>query len=1146
MHGVVSSVTPSLAMTKSPALPLFAAALLSPALFTHAQEAGDGAPPAKAATPATESAGTAVKRLSVAPGLQVDVWASEPLLQNPVAFCFDEKGRAFVVETGRRRSSVPDIRRHEPWQVENFSLRSVADRIAFLKAELPDSGKSGAGNDMTDLNKDGRRDWHDLEVESERIKLVVDSDGDGTADASSVFADGFRSLATGTAAGVLASGGSVWFACIPDLWRFDGEKDGAAVKRAALLTGFGVHVAYGGHDMHGTKLGPDGRLYWTIADCGAHVTTREGKVIDNPDSGAVFRCNPDGTDMELFASGLRNPQSLAWNDMGDLFTGDNNADGGDAARWTHVVEGADYGWRIGWQFLPKLGAWNSEGMWHLDVDKTNFAILPPVGHIGHGPAGIAHYPGTGLPESFRDHFFMADFPGGVRAFALKPKGASYEVVLDRKFQQDNSAQQMTGKLLWGLYPSDVQFGTDGGAYVLDWVYGWEKTGKGRIFRVHDPATDASPLVQETKRLLGEGMEKRSVEELSKLLGHADQRVRQAAQFELVKKGDQAIPILTSVANAAPERLARLHAIWGLGQLFQKSQEAESPLIGLCRDEDSEVRAQAVKSLAQPNPQHMILRGSGFPERRLLNDHDPRVRFFAALTVSKAFGLVSANDLIESIRSQTEQDPFVRHAFVNALARGHQPGELAGYSDDHSEVVRMAILLALRRQSAPQAARFLSDKNPQLVLEAARAIHDAPIPAGYLKLAMLCDQPGFVAPLARRAVNAAYRLGSGPAADALARCAARSECGDVARLDALEALAQWNEKLGRDRVLGIVVPLEAKRDADAGRLAFAGVANAILHAAPDSIRAAAADACAALNVAAAESELAALLADEKASGAARAAALRALAAIKSPALAKSVEVALAAKDKTLVQTARLLAAKTSPTEAVKLNAALLGKGSIREQQDALAAIGAQSIPDADAALTTQLDLLLGGKLPAPLALDLLEVAAPRTDESVKKKLAEFEQRRDAKDPLAKWRECLEGGDAQAGREIFAEKAEAACMRCHKIKGEGGDVGPDLAGISAKHDRAYILQSIVEPNAVIAPGFDNVLVTLKNGDMVAGLLNAEDANEVTLASLADGKKQKVRKADIRERTPVPSAMPPGLGEVLGKRGLRDVIEYLSTVK
>ena len=170
----------------------------------------------------------------------------------------------------------------------------------------------------------------------------------------------------------------------------------------------------------------------------------------------------------------------------------------------------------------------------------------------------------------------------------------------------------------------------------------------------------------------------------------------------------------------------------------------------------------------------------------------------------------------------------------------------------------------------------------------------------------------------------------------------------------------------------------------------------------------------------------------------------------------------------------------------------------------------------------------------------------SDANVKTKVAEFEKRRDAKDALAKWRECLEGGDAKAGREIFAEKAEAACMRCHKVKGEGGDVGPDLAGISAKHDRAYILQSITEPNAVIAPGFENVLVTLNDGEMIAGLLSAEDANEVTLASLADGKRQKVKKADIKERATVPSAMPPGLGDVLGKRGLRDVIEYLSTVK
>ena len=201
-------------MNPSRSLPLAVAALLALPRFSPAQETGDDA---KAGKPAAgDSAEAAVKKLSVAPGLQVDVWASEPLLQNPVAFCFDEKGRAFVVETGRRRSSVPDIRRHDAWRIENFALRSVEDRIAFLKAQLPDSGKSGAGDDLTDLNKDGRRDWHDLEVEGERIRLVVDADGDGKADTASVFADGFKSLATGTAAGVAAGGGSGWFACIPD------------------------------------------------------------------------------------------------------------------------------------------------------------------------------------------------------------------------------------------------------------------------------------------------------------------------------------------------------------------------------------------------------------------------------------------------------------------------------------------------------------------------------------------------------------------------------------------------------------------------------------------------------------------------------------------------------------------------------------------------------------------------------------------------------------------------------------------------------------------------------------------------------------------------------------------------------------------
>jgi len=586
---------------------------------------------------------------------------------------------------------------------------------------------------------------------------------------------------------------------------------------------------------------------------------------------------------------------------------------------------------------------------------------------------------------------------------------------------------------------------------------------------------------------------------------------------------------------------RLHGIWGIAQLARIKPEAARRLMPMFNDPDPEVSAQWAKLQGERGADaevDLLVRGLANPE--------PRVQFFAAQSLGRVGAKAAVPALLQLLQTNGDADACVRHAASSALAGLADEKTLSAAAGAAPDAVRAGVLLALRQQRSAEVARFLADKNPQLVLEAARAIHDAPIPAAYLQLARLGAQPGLAAPLSRRAINAGYRLGSRPAADALAQLAALPEAAEAARLDALEALAQWNEKLGKDRVLGIVVPGEGKRDADAPRLALAGIANALLESGSDPLRTAAANACAALGNAAAEPALTSLLADEKAGGTARAAALRALGAIKSPGIAKSVELALASKDKTLLTAARQLAAKASPGDAVRLNAMVLGTGSIGEQQAALAALAASPGAEADAVLSTQLDLLNSGKLPAPLALDLLEVAAQRTDETLKRKLSDFEKRRDAKDPLAKWRECLEGGDAKAGREIFAEKAEAACMRCHKVKGEGGDVGPDLAGFAAKHDRAYILQSIVDPNAVIAPGFDNVLVTLKNGDMIAGLLNAEDANVVTLASLADGKKQQVKKADIKERMTVPSAMPPGLADVLGKRGLRDLIEYLSTVK
>ncbi len=685
---------------------------------------------------ASPEASQAVKSIRLAPGLKVELFAAEPMLANPVAFCIDDKGRFYVAETFRLHSGVTDNRSHMNWLDADMAAKSVADRVAMYKKFL------------------SPKEFQEYNVEHERVKLIEDRDGDGKADHATVFADGFKDAADGIGAGLLARKGDVFYTCIPDLWRLrDKDGDGKAEVKESLSTGYGVHVAFLGHDLHGLKMGPDGRLYFSVGDRGLNVTTKEGKHLFAPDCGSILRCEPDGSNLEIFATGLRNPQELAFDNFGNLFTCDNNSDGGDRARWVHVVEGGDSGWRMGYQYLDfptSRGPWNAEKLWHPRWDGQAAYIVPPIANISDGPSGLVHDPGTGLPARYRDHFFLADFRGGagnsgVRSFTNKPKGASFELV---------DAEQP----IWSVLATDVEFGPDGAMYVLDWTNGWNKTGKGRIWKVTSQETD--PLVAEVKRLLGEGMGKRPVEDLGKLLGHADQRVRLEAQFELADRaiaeakkwtetpvqskrtaGNSAHAVLVKVAESGHSTLARLHALWGKGQVNRRYPIDLATISAMTRDDEDEVRSIAARIMGEI-PKNLIperLRSNqlSFLVSRLVNP-SPSVRFSAAIALGKIGGPEAVNPLIDLLRANSDEDAYVRHAAVMGLVGINAVEPLVKAVHYRASAVRRGVLLALRRLGKPEVAKFLDDPNPNIATEAGLAIYEAPIPDAMPSLASICD------------------------------------------------------------------------------------------------------------------------------------------------------------------------------------------------------------------------------------------------------------------------------------------------------------------------------------------------------------------------------------------------------------------------
>ncbi len=1101
------------------------------AFFTVSARAAEVSAPPSSSTPKVAAASNegelAMKGYVLPEGFKIELFAAEPHLANPVAFDIDHQNRFWVAETFRLGAGVTDIRGKNSWLDEDLAARTVEDRIAMMKRH------------------EGER-FSNYERASERVKLILDVDNDGKADSSTIFAEGFSTAADGIGAGVLSRNGKVWFADIPNLWLLeDNNGDGVADSRKSLHYGFGVRVGFLGHDLHGLILGPDGRLYFTIGDRGSNIDVA-GARVGNPDTGCVFRCNPDGSELEVFAYGLRNPQELAFDQFGNLFTGDNNSDGGDLARIVYLVEGSDSGWRIGWQFLERpnaRGAWNSEKMWHPQNDDQPAYIIPPITNLANGPSGFAFNPGTGLPDRYDNNFFLADFRGGkgsgIYNFTLAPRGAGFELRNPEQF-------------VWESLPTDLAFGLDGGLYFSDWVQGWGITGKGRIYRVFDPQTVAQPIIAETKRLLMEGMSKRSNRELERLLAHRDMRVRQEAQFELVLRGEKGGDILARVAKSNSSQLARVHAVWGLGQLARATTLAQKngltkTILPLAKDPDPEIRAQVAR----------VIGDSRFSDAvnetiQLLADSSPRVRMLASIAAGKLRNPDFIPHIARLLEENADHDPHLRHAGSFAVARIGDIPSILQLAQHPNDAVRMGGLLALRRLERTETAVFLSDKNPKILTEAARAINDIPITGATRELAALATASQLVdypLPLLRRIVNANYRYGTADSAKNLAGLASNPALPAEVRAEALQDLADWERPSGRDRITGLWRPVVGPRsERDAAGALEPRIAE-LLKAESNRVRIAAAQSAAALNLTSAAEPLLRIVRSSEAS-AVRVEALRALAAINDPHLPDVLKAASEDSDESLRKEALRFQSQLKPSGALAQIERAFETGTIGEKQSAIGTLAPLQSKESDALLLSWLDKLVAGIVPAELQLDLVEAAEKRTSPEVKARLSAYEAKFDKQDELAPFRVALRGGNAEEGRKIFFERAEAQCARCHTIAGQSGEgsvsqVGPELTKIGAAKSREYILESILQPNKQIAEGFQSLLVVTKDGASVAGILKSESETDLTLNSPEDGI-VKVKKSEITARERGISSMPEALGTLLSKRDLRDLIEYLSVVK
>lgn len=1037
-------------------------------------------------------------------------WAAFPQFENAASLDVDPKGRVFVTEANRFWLGVPDLRGANEMIRDDFKLATVEDRLAMYKkfeSHFPEG-------------------W--FEKVADRVIRLEDRDGNGAPDHRTLFSDVFKRKQDGIGFSILAENDAVYFTCIPSVWKMtDPDDDGVADTHEEISTGYGVRVSFIGHDLHGIVRGPDGRLYFSVGDRTYNVTDAEGKKHNGAGMGAVFRCEDDGSGLEVFATGLRNPQELAFDEFGNLFTFDNTGDIGDKARMVYVIEGSDSGWNMAHQsphhyakvldwgeFRPPKAMWVEERMFDLWNDVQPQWVYPPASHLGNGPSGITFLTGDAVPEDLRNNFLMTNYRGDIGrsntlAISYEPKGAGYVAKEVREF-------------VTGVAAADVELGNDGRIFFADYGGGWSVNTNASVQVLEPKDEELTKAGAETAKLIAGGAEKLSIEEL---LNHADMRVRLIGQQRMVESSPPGRELNVWVRSNNPLH-ARLHAVWGLGQLGRTIDEplVWSSLYIASRDNHPEVRAQAARVIGdlrwKKGRAHLL---------GLIQDGTPRVRSLAAIALGRVCEPGDA-EAIEALYSANSAEPDVvlRHSILSALDRiGTAESAVARVGHEDREQRLLAVLF-LRRHESPGLVNFLADADAQIRREAIRAIYDTSVldtPAGGTVAELSPD--GLPESLQRRIIAANYRLGQPENAQRMLELAADDSLKLPLREYALHGLTMWPSAIHTDPVLGHYRPqavVDGRSKDELAAALTAGLRRFLSEKHNPKLIALATKLANDIGVALDEETLVKQVQDASLDADVRVATLDSLAQLGKPEHDAIIRQLL--EDETpAVQAAAIrqaAARKLEGIEAVALKA--VAEGPIPAARAAIAGLDPAKLKP----FWTERE----AKLRKELWLDVYEPLLAAGDDEVQAwKAAALENPQTL---------TLHGGDIARGGLVF--EGQGGCAQCHRISGSGGVQGPDLTTVAERLSPEKLLESLINPNAEISEGFGMSSATLADGTVLFGRLAKQTEKEIFIIDL-EGKQTRVARTEVATLTPPVSAMPP-MALTLPLNDLRDLIAYLKT--